>query len=50
MKRNQFLSGYHLPIYNRRFSEAAEGVNLHRPIPQTQSNDILCIEPSGLEQ
>ena len=40
---NRFLSGY-LPIYNRRFSvKAAEGANLHRPIPAgLDLDDILC--------
>ena len=42
---NRFLSGY-LPIYNRRFSvKAAEGANLHRPIPVGLNlDDILCIK------
>jgi len=42
---NRFLSGY-LPIYNRRFSlKAAEGANLHRPIPEGLDWDgILCIK------
>jgi transposase-like protein len=41
---NRFLSGY-LPIYNRRFSvKAAEGADLHRPIPAgLKLDDILCI-------
>jgi transposase-like protein len=42
---NRFLSGY-LPIYNRRFSiKAAEGVNLHRPIPEELDlDDVLCMK------
>ncbi len=42
---NRFLSGY-LPIYNRRFSvKAAEGADLHRPIPEGLDWDgILCIK------
>ena len=42
---NRFLSGY-LPIYNRRFSvKAAEGTDLHRPIPEgLDLDDILCIK------
>jgi len=42
---NRFLSGY-LSIYNRRFSvKAAEGANLHRPIPAGLNlDDILCIK------
>jgi len=42
---NEFLREY-LPIYNRRFAKkAAQGENLHRPIPKGLSLDrILCIK------
>jgi hypothetical protein len=42
---NRFLSGY-LPIHNRRFSvKAAEGANLHRPIPAgLDLDDLLCLK------
>ena len=42
---NRFLSGY-LPIYNRRFKvQAAEGADLHRPIPEgLDLGGILCIK------